>query len=72
MNNTYGIKTVSEAAYDKMVAATPQCLKYIHNCNEKNVGCALAETYCNSALVTPYSNTGLNVYDIRVPCGDDP
>lgn len=32
--------------------------------------CVPADDYCNLMETTPYYNTGLNPYDIRVPCGD--
>lgn len=34
--------------------------------------CTTAYTYCNTQLTTPYYNTGLNPYDIRKECGDNP
>lgn len=38
--------------------------------SESNLACIAASTYCNSALMSPYEETGLNVYDIRAPCED--
>jgi hypothetical protein len=34
--------------------------------------CAPAQVYCNEAIVAKYQPSGLNVYDIRIPCGSSP
>jgi carboxypeptidase C (cathepsin A) len=34
--------------------------------------CGPAQTYCNVKLTSPYSKSGLNVYDIRHHCDDPP
>jgi hypothetical protein len=72
-NNAHGIQTVSESTYDAMVEATPTCIDKISKCNDKGgFSCSLAYTYCNTKLTTPYYQTGLNPYDIRKECGDNP
>ena len=72
-NNSHAIQTVTESTYDSMVASTPKCISMIDKCNTAGgFSCATAYTYCNSALTSPYYNTGLNPYDIRVMCGDNP
>lgn len=70
MNNTYGIKTVSEEAYAKMVDHVPSCVKMAEACQQNTDACVPADDYCNLMETTPYYNSGLNPYDIRVPCGD--
>jgi len=71
MNNSYGIKTVSEETYAKMVDHVPTCTKMAEACQMNVDACQYAYTYCNLFLTTPYSKTGLNPYDIRRPCGEN-
>jgi cathepsin A (carboxypeptidase C) len=71
MNNSYGIKTVSEDAYSKMVDRLPTCKRLATACQYNTSLCVPADDYCNFAETTPYYNTGLNPYDIRVPCGEN-
>ena len=40
-------------------------------CQSNVDACEYAYTYCNLFETTPYYNSGLNPYDIRVPCGDN-
>jgi cathepsin A (carboxypeptidase C) len=70
MNNSYNIKTVSEDAYAKMVDRMPTCIKMAEACQKNTSLCVQADDFCNLVETTPYYNTGLNPYDIRVPCGD--
>lgn len=72
MNNSYNIKTVSEEAYQKMVDHVPSCVKMAEACQQNTDACVPADDYCNLMETTPYYNTGLNPYDIRVPCGENP
>eukprot|EP01040_Poterioochromonas_malhamensis_P009740 gene9740-10581_t len=71
MNNSYGIKTVSEEQYQKMLDHLPACTLMGQACQSNADACESAYTYCNLFETTPYYNTGLNPYDIRVPCGDN-
>jgi cathepsin A (carboxypeptidase C) len=71
MNNSYGIKTVSEEAYAKMVKHVPACTLMGAACQLSVEACEYAYTFCNLMETTPYYNTGLNPYDIRKPCGDN-
>jgi cathepsin A (carboxypeptidase C) len=71
MNNSYGIKTVTEDAYVKMLKHVNPCTLMGQACQQSVDACETAYTYCNLFLTTPYYNTGLNPYDIRVPCGDN-
>jgi cathepsin A (carboxypeptidase C) len=68
MNNTYGIKTVSEATYASMVSKVPQCLQLAEACQTDSSKCHTAQILCGQWETTPYYNTGLNPYDIRIPC----
>lgn len=70
MNNSYNIKTVSEETYESMLEHVPACTKLAEACQLSSDACEAAYNYCNLFLTTPYYNTGLNPYDIRVPCGD--
>ena len=70
MNNTYGIKCVSEDQYERMLERLPACTKLAKACQANVEVCDQADTYCNLFETTPYYNTGLNPYDIRKPCGD--
>lgn len=71
MNNSYGIKTVSEDAYAKMLKHVDSCTLMGKACQLDVEACEPAYTYCNLMETTPYYNTGLNPYDIRLPCGDN-
>lgn len=68
MNNSYGIKTVSEDAYASMVEHVPQCVALAQACQTDPSKCTLAQTLCGAWETTPYYQTGLNPYDIRIPC----
>lgn len=67
-NNSYGIKTVSEAQYNSMKNNVRGCVRMINNCQNNTGACRLAQTLCNVELVSPFSGSGLNTYDIRIPC----
>ena len=66
-----GYKPVlSEAQCDKMTRDAKKCKLLNTACymSQRSIPCFLAMTVCNSVLMDPYSDTGLNVYDIRGPC----
>ncbi|CEG48455.1 serine protease family [Plasmopara halstedii] len=67
-NNTYGVKAVSYPVYVAMKAAVPPCVGMIDACQTTKAACLAAQTFCNAALVAPYTMSGLNVYDIRSKC----
>lgn len=54
--------------------AQPRCNALIDSCyNLQSVWtCVPATIYCNNVMMGPYQRTGLNVYDIRSPCGENP
>lgn len=76
-NNSHGIKTVSEEVYNGMKAAVPKCVALIEECNKgdsilNRFACQSAFVVCNLGETSPYQMTGLNPYDIRLKCGDNP
>ena len=78
-NNSHGIHCVDEATYKKMKDNTPTCVGMIQSCNDAPLSsfrtqfkCQVADTYCNTEVTGKYYNTGLNPYDIRKQCGDNP
>jgi cathepsin A (carboxypeptidase C) len=75
--NSHGIKVIDESTYNGMKSAEPACTAGIHECNGgegmlNSFACQAAFLGCNAALTSPYRMTGLNPYDIRKPCGDNP
>jgi len=63
-----GHATISEQDYESMEAAWPTCHKMIAKCQTDTDSCTSAQSYCNNAMLAPYEESGLNVYDIREPC----
>ena len=75
--NSHGIQVIDENTYDDMKKAEPICTSGIKECNSgdgmlNTFSCQAAFVGCNAALTSPYRMTGLNPYDIRIPCGDNP
>ena len=76
-NNSHGLKVVSEETYNTMKAVVPECVAMINKCNDgdsfiDNFACQSAFEVCNLGLTAPYQMTGLNPYDIRKQCGNNP
>ncbi|TMW58665.1 hypothetical protein Poli38472_010224 [Pythium oligandrum] len=67
-NNTYNVKAVDYPVYLAMKAAVGPCISMIEKCQTKKGACVAAQAFCNAALVSPYSASGLNVYDVREEC----
>ncbi len=63
-NNTYGIKAVTDQQYHSMLSATPTCISMIKQCQTMSYICTIAVMYCNANLISPFQQSGLNVYDI--------
>jgi cathepsin A (carboxypeptidase C) len=63
---------LSEDECQGMLDAQPRCNSLIEACyNSESVWtCVPASIYCNNVMMGPYQKTGLNVYDIRTPCGE--
>lgn len=68
MNNSYGLKTVSEEVYADMLSKMPKCMDLTAACNANDTLCGEAYWYCNAALVKPFQDTGLDTHDIRKQC----
>lgn len=77
VNNSHGIKVISDDVYDAMTSAVPKCQALIKKCNDGDsvvdrFACQAAFVVCNTAETSPYSMTGLNPYDIRKTCDIQP
>ncbi|EJK47827.1 hypothetical protein THAOC_33434 [Thalassiosira oceanica] len=66
---------IGEEEYDDLEEAQERCADHVHSCNsgdsESDFACQAARATCD-ALYSPFFATGLNTYDIRVPCGPNP
>eukprot|EP01060_Flectonema_neradi_P031494 TRINITY_DN4798_c0_g1_i1.p1 TRINITY_DN4798_c0_g1~~TRINITY_DN4798_c0_g1_i1.p1 ORF type:complete len:447 (+),score=117.97 TRINITY_DN4798_c0_g1_i1:48-1388(+) len=65
---------VTLSTYESMQSAIPNCIKEITKCNNGGsaLTCEYAQQVCNAAEISPYSQTGMNPYDIRVKCAVPP
>mmetsp|Transcript_14955 Transcript_14955/g.19575 ORF Transcript_14955/g.19575 Transcript_14955/m.19575 type:complete len:539 (+) Transcript_14955:226-1842(+) len=76
-NNSHGIPIFDDTTYETMMAIVPKCTALIHACNQGDsmideFACQSAFMICNVGLTSPYQATGLNPYDIRIPCEKPP
>lgn len=76
-HNSHNIQTVSEDTYNAMKSAVSKCTSLIEECNKgdsivNKFACQTAFVVCNMSQTSPYQMTGLNPYDIRLKCGDNP
>lgn len=71
-NNSYHVEAVSYPLYLAMKAAVGPCIKMIAKCQTNKAACLAAQSFCNAALVAPYTASGLNVYDVREECKVSP
>ncbi|CCU80427.1 carboxypeptidase Y [Blumeria hordei DH14] len=64
---------LSPSECQAMDEALPRCQRLIQTCYdyESAWACVPASIYCNNVMMGPFQKTGLNVYDMRVPCGDE-
>lgn len=66
---------VSPRVRAMMTHWTPRCINLIHQCALNTTlgwsACLNAYDVCNYAEVAPVQNTGVNLYDIRRPCGSE-
>eukprot|EP00047_Mylnosiga_fluctuans_P003980 m.232076 g.232076 ORF g.232076 m.232076 type:complete len:442 (+) comp12297_c0_seq1:37-1362(+) len=68
-NNNSVRPLVSQAEYTRMTNAIPGCINKIQKCQQSGgLACTLAVESCNAAELTPVEATGVNLYDIRIPC----
>ncbi|CAM9700204.1 unnamed protein product [Laminaria digitata] len=65
VNNSHGVKAVTEEQAVLMRAYTPSCVMLIDGCQYVPELCTAAKTFCTEHLVKPYTVSGLNPYDIR-------
>ncbi|KAK3725422.1 hypothetical protein LTR37_000392 [Vermiconidia calcicola] len=65
---------LDESECRSMDNALPRCQSLIENCynSESVFSCVPASIYCNNAIIGPYQRTGMNPYDVRKKCGDNP
>jgi len=63
---------LTESKCTQMENAYPRCASFIESCyqSKSKWSCVPASLYCNNAMMGPYQQTGLNVYDIRSKCED--
>lgn len=76
-NNSHGIKIFSDSTVAAMEEVVPKCVALINQCNSGDsmidtFACQTAFVVCNSGLTSPYQMTGLNPYDITIPCEQPP
>jgi cathepsin A (carboxypeptidase C) len=67
-NSTTAPSVISKSTYTTMKAAIPTCVKAIKSCQSSSSACTLAYTICNLAEVSPVQQTGINPYDLIIPC----
>jgi carboxypeptidase C (cathepsin A) len=69
-------KMVGKLTYDAMESELPQCITEIQNCVTNTSrglnDCLNAFDDCNAGQLGPPEQSGLNPYDVRVPCGPYP
>jgi len=67
---------VNADEYAIMAAAAPVCVALIESCEVNDTigwtACIEAFATCNTAELLPIQFSGVNVYDIRLQCGDSP
>eukprot|EP00301_Raphidiophrys_heterophryoidea_P016193 c25751_g1_i1.p1 GENE.c25751_g1_i1~~c25751_g1_i1.p1 ORF type:complete len:460 (-),score=109.61 c25751_g1_i1:52-1431(-) len=68
-NSTSAPAVISASTYKSMTNAIPSCISAIKKCQTgSSTSCDIAYTLCNMAEVNPVTATGVNPYDLRVPC----
>jgi len=71
-NEILGHPIITLSDYQDMVAAWPSCHSKITQCQADTNACDDAQSFCNNAMFAAYENTGMNPYDIRIPCAVAP
>jgi len=71
-NSTTAPSVIYYQKYQFMVQHIPECQAEILQCNNNgNTNtCDDAENFCNTYEIEPVTITGVNPYDLRIPCGD--
>lgn len=67
-NTVKGAPCINESTYNLQVSQIPECISKINACQLNVSACPDANNFCDNTQMGPYENTGLNVYDIRIPC----
>jgi cathepsin A (carboxypeptidase C) len=70
-NSTTAPSVIDESTYDRMVNKIPLCVKEIQGCQTSDKMCDKAYEQCNLFEVDPVTATGVNPYDLRLPCVGD-
>jgi len=70
-NSTTAPSVINLETYNTMVSHIVPCQSEIADCDNDgtNSMCDDAENYCNTYEIEPVTNTGVNPYDLRIPCG---
>ncbi|AOA63483.1 Putative serine carboxypeptidase [Komagataella phaffii CBS 7435] len=65
-------QVISDEECDELDRVYPRCERLTRACYEfqNSVTCVPATLYCDQKLLKPYTDTGLNVYDIRTMCDE--
>lgn len=64
----YAPSVISENTYNIMERHIPTCQKYIEECQSSTPACTQAQDYCEIWEMEPVTATGINPYDLRIPC----
>jgi len=68
-NMVKGAPCISESTYEQMRSNLALCNDLTAACNSKDdVDCSFAFETCTGSQLGPFEQTGLNVYDVRIPC----
>jgi cathepsin A (carboxypeptidase C) len=69
-----GPGVVSDTVYQQMQEQVQPCIDKIAKCKDNTTyeACVEAQGSCNQAMIGPYQQTGMNVYDQRIKCETPP
>merc|ERR1712072_1036905 len=67
-----GEPIISYPVYLLQNAGWPQCKQSIEKCQNETEACALAREICSAMMLSPYTLSGKNPYDIRLQCEKQP
>ena len=66
-----GQPIISYPVYLLQKAGWPQCEKSIEKCQNDTGACAASREICSAMMLSPYTLSGKNPYDIRLNCSPD-
>eukprot|EP00485_Elphidium_margaritaceum_P023184 CAMPEP_0202711486 /NCGR_PEP_ID=MMETSP1385-20130828/23290_1 /ASSEMBLY_ACC=CAM_ASM_000861 /TAXON_ID=933848 /ORGANISM="Elphidium margaritaceum" /LENGTH=459 /DNA_ID=CAMNT_0049371233 /DNA_START=25 /DNA_END=1404 /DNA_ORIENTATION=- len=71
VNSPFSGIPISETLYERMTKEVPECQSAIETCNDSgsNNDCDSAYQTCMENQVEPVTNTGVNPYNLHIPCG---